>query len=142
MHNLNERAFELCNAMAADADQLGIAVSKLECGTRIIDCGVKAAGSTEAGRRLAEICLAGLGTVFVKPAAPGTPTNQQVHVSTNAPVAACMASQYAGWELKADKFFAMGSGPMRAAAGREELFNDIDNRERADVCVGVLETGK
>src|SRR5262245_61258055 len=133
MPNLNERAHELSNAMAADADSLDIAVGTLDCGTRIIDCGVKAPGSTEAGRRLAEICLAGLGTVFVKPAAAGTPTAQQVHVSTNAPVAACMASQYAGWELKGEKFFAMGSGPMRAAAAREELFNDIDHREKADV---------
>jgi methenyltetrahydromethanopterin cyclohydrolase len=142
MSTLNERAHELCNAMAADADSLGIAVSTLTCGTRILDCGVKAPGGTEAGRRLAEICLAGLGTGFVKPAAPGAPTNQQVHVTTNAPIAACMASQYAGWELKGEKFFAMGSGPMRAAAGREELFNHIDHREKSDVCVGVLETGK
>ena len=41
MPTLNERAHELCNAMAADADKLGIAVSTLACGTRIIDCGVK-----------------------------------------------------------------------------------------------------
>ena len=61
MPTLNERAHELCDAMAADADALGIAVSTLACGTRIIDCGVKAAGSIEAGRRLAEVCLAGLG---------------------------------------------------------------------------------
>jgi methenyltetrahydromethanopterin cyclohydrolase len=53
-----------------------------------------------------------------------------------------MASQYAGWEIRGDKFFAMGSGPMRAAAGREDLFNDIGHRERPDRCVGVLESGK
>jgi methenyltetrahydromethanopterin cyclohydrolase len=48
----------------------------------------------------------------------------------------------AGWELKAEKFFAMGSGPMRAAAGREPLFDDIGYREQAEQCVGVLETHK
>ena len=53
-----------------------------------------------------------------------------------------MASQYAGWEIKAEKFFAMGSGPMRAAACREEIFKDIGNCERPAVCVGVLETRK
>ena len=53
-----------------------------------------------------------------------------------------MASQYAGWEIKGEKFFAMGSGPMRAAACREELFKDIGNCEKPTVCVGVLETGK
>jgi methenyltetrahydromethanopterin cyclohydrolase len=53
-----------------------------------------------------------------------------------------MASQYAGWEVKGDGFFAMGSGPMRAAAGRETLFDIIGHRERPEVCVGVFETSK
>jgi methenyltetrahydromethanopterin cyclohydrolase len=53
-----------------------------------------------------------------------------------------MASQYAGWEIKGGKFFAMGSGPMRAAACREELFKDIGHCEHPGVCVGVLETSK
>ena len=34
----------------------------------------------------------------------------------------------------------MGSGPMRAAAGKEDLFDTIGNREQADVAVGILET--
>lgn len=157
MTTLNERAHELCNAMARDADELGIAVSTLPCGTRIIDCGVKAAGSIQAGRRLAEICLAGLGRVSVElgpdyeddgfhgvritqsvfPAA-----HSLVTVETPDPVGACMASQYAGWEIKGEKFFAMGSGPMRAAACREEIFQSIGRCEKAEVCVGVLETSK
>jgi methenyltetrahydromethanopterin cyclohydrolase len=61
---------------------------------------------------------------------------------TKSPIAACMASQYAGWEIKGEKYFAMGSGPMRAAACREELFRDIGGCEKPDVCVGVLETSK
>ena len=140
MATLNDQAWQLCDAMAADAERLGVAVSVLPCGTRLIDCGVEVSGSIEAGRRLAEVCLAGLGTVYVKPA--DGPTAHQVHVTTNAPVAACMASQYAGWEIKAEKFFAMGSGPMRAAAGREELFDTIGHCEQADRCVGILETAK
>ena len=53
-----------------------------------------------------------------------------------------MASQYAGWEIKGEKFFAMGSGPMRAAACREELFKEIGHCEKPEDCVGVLETSK
>src|SRR5262245_31008184 len=116
MPTLNERAHELCDAMAADADQLGIAVHTLPRGTRLIDCGIKTAGSVETGRRLAHVCLAGLGDVYISSADTAPSTSQQVTVATKAPIAACMASQYAGWELKAEKFFAMGSGPMRAAA--------------------------
>jgi methenyltetrahydromethanopterin cyclohydrolase len=142
MPTLNERAYELCNAMAAEAEQLGIAVSTLACGTRIIDCGVKAPGSLEAGRRLAEVCLAGLGIVELQASdssVPNTGCNKSVSVSTQNPVAACMASQYAGWELKGNKFFAMGSGPMRAAACRETIFQYIGNCEKPTRCVGVLE---
>lgn len=142
MPSLNERAHELCNAMAADAEQLGIAVSTLPCGTRLIDCGVNAPGSKEAGRRLAEVCMAGLGRVQFMAASPEILNVEGVQVNTNRPVAACMASQYAGWEVKGDKFFAMGSGPMRAAACREELFKDIGYCETPDLCVGVLETSK
>ena len=53
-----------------------------------------------------------------------------------------MASQYAGWQVQAGKFFAMGSGPMRAAYGKEELFEHLPGRETAPVAVGVLETRK
>jgi methenyltetrahydromethanopterin cyclohydrolase len=127
--------------MVADADELGIAVSILDCGTRIIDCGVKAVGSIEAGRRLAEVCLADLGDVEVSGGnRPGFWSGPSVEVRSDWPVAACMASQYAGWEIKAEKYFAMGSGPMRAAACREELFKEIGGCEKSEVCVGVLET--
>src|SRR5215212_4284851 len=142
MSTLNERAHELCNAMIAEADTLGIAVSTLACGTRIIDCGIQATGSAEAGRRLALVCLSGLGDVYISAANKAASTSQDITVATKTRIAACMASQYAGWEIKAEKFFAMGSGPMRSAACREEIFKDIGNCERPDVCVGVLETRK
>jgi methenyltetrahydromethanopterin cyclohydrolase len=141
MSNLNERAHELCDALAADADSLGVSVNTLPCGTRLIDCGVKAPGSLEAGRRVAQVCLSGRGDVFIAAARNAT-GSQEVSVATKEPVAACMASQYAGWEIKGEKFFAMGSGPMRAAACREDIFKDIGNCEQPTVCVGVLETRK
>ena len=65
-----------------------------------------------------------------------------VQVTTDHPTAACMASQYAGWQITGEKYFAMGSGPMRAAAGREELFEKIPGREQSDAAVGVLETSQ
>ena len=142
MSILNERAWQLCDAMAADAGQLGIFIHTLPCGTRLIDCGVQAAGSIAAGRRLAEVCMAGLGDVEIVRSGEGALTAFEVYVVTKQPIAACMASQYAGWEIKGDGFFAMGSGPMRAAACREELFQTIGHCEQADRCVGVLESGK
>ncbi|HEV3236872.1 MAG TPA: methenyltetrahydromethanopterin cyclohydrolase, partial [Gemmataceae bacterium] len=49
---------------------------------------------------------------------------------------------YAGWEIKVGKFFAMGSGPMRAAYGKEKIFDEIPGREQPPVAVGVLESRK
>jgi methenyltetrahydromethanopterin cyclohydrolase len=80
-----------------------------------------------------------LADVTLAPGPDGTPL---VQVATDWPVPACMASQYAGWQVSVGKFFAMGSGPMRAAAGREEVFSQIGYREDATVAVGVLETRK
>jgi methenyltetrahydromethanopterin cyclohydrolase len=142
MLHLNDRAWRLADALAADAAALGVSESRAAGGCRILDCGVKAAGGLEAGRRLAEICLAGLGQVAIAPQAIGDRAVPHVTVATDQPLAACMASQYAGWQLAGEKFFAMGSGPMRAVARREPLFEDLPVREEAPRVVGVLETGK
>src|SRR5262245_46882203 len=127
--------------MEADASWLNVAVSRTSAGTRIIDCGVKAVGGLEAGGRLAEICLADCGRVEF-----GCGTTESstplVSVRTDQPLVACMASQYAGWQIAGEKFFAMGSGPMRAVARKEPLFEHLGYRERADRVVGILETSK
>ncbi len=140
---LNERAHELCDRWctygSTDSD---VEVIPMPCGTRVIDCGVKAAGGLSAGLKLAEICLAGLGSVRIRSPKSAIWEGPWVHVHTDQPVAACMASQYAGWQITGEKFFAMGSGPMRAAYGKEKLFDDIGFREQPAVAVGVLETGK
>ena len=107
-----------------------------------MDFGMNAPGSLDAGCELALVCMSSLGLVYIEPAKAVLLASHEVHVSTRSPVAACMASQYAGWEIKGEKFFAMGSGPMRAAAGREELFDAIGYREQPEACVGVLETNK
>lgn len=142
MLSLNELAWQKCDELAAQAERLNVAVSTAATGTRVIDCGVKATGGLEAGRRLAEICLAGLGDVQIASGRGGEMPWPVVSVRTDQPLLACMASQYAGWQLTGEKFFAMGSGPMRAVACREPLFEQLAVRERADQVVGVLETSK
>jgi methenyltetrahydromethanopterin cyclohydrolase len=140
--NLNQRAFELCLEAHAAADELRIR-GRQELGSALIlDFGVEAAGGLEAGLRLAEICTAGLAQISLVPADRSTWRGAAVQVVTDDPVRACMASQYAGWKLAHGKYFAMGSGPMRAAAGKEAIFDKIGFREVADVAVGVLETSK
>jgi methenyltetrahydromethanopterin cyclohydrolase len=139
--SLNERAVRLAGGMAGDAALLRITESRA-AGARILDCGVAATGGLNAGLGLARICLAGLGEVTLAPGDAEGLNRPTVQVVTDHPVLACMASQYAGWQVAVGKYFAMGSGPMRAAYGKEELFDHIGGRERPAAAVGVLETRK
>lgn len=139
---LNERAQRLADYMASQAAALRIAVSASTAGARLIDCGIKTPGGVQAGLALARVCMAGQAEISLVPGDIAGLAVPQVMVTSDHPVAACMASQYAGWQISVGKFFAMGSGPMRAAYGKEELFDHIPGREQAPVAVGVLETRK
>lgn len=142
MVNLNDRAKYIADTLIDLADDFKIRSSFSPQGVSLIDLGVSVIGGLEAGRLLAETCLAGLGHVSYVPSADIIPTTSAVQIDTDHPVEACMASQYAGWQLQTDDFFGMGSGAMRAAAGREELFNVIGYTEKASQVVGIIETAK
>jgi methenyltetrahydromethanopterin cyclohydrolase len=139
---LNERSQRLADHMAATAAALRIEVKSTAAGMRILDCGISAAGGLQAGLALARVCLAGLADVSLMPGDVAGIACPVVQVSSDAPVLACMASQYAGWQIAVGKFFGMGSGPMRAHYGKEELFNHIPGKEQAPLAVGVIETRK
>lgn len=138
---LNESANLVANQLELDAERLRVGVSRVG-GARIIDCGGAVTGSLGAGLALARACLADLGEVSYVPCPVPEIGGPAVQVSTDDPVRACLASQYAGWQISVGKYFAMGSGPMRALAAREELFNHIKGKEESRVAVGVLETKK
>lgn len=140
--SLNERALRLADHMAATAAALRIAVHTTPNGARLLDCGVGVEGGLQAGLAMARVCLAGQAEVSLMPSTFDDMPCPLVQVHSDHPVAACMASQYAGWQVSVGKFFAMGSGPMRAAYGKEELFETIPGREQASAVVGVLETHK
>jgi methenyltetrahydromethanopterin cyclohydrolase len=142
MLSLNGRAQKLCDLLEAQAADTRVDVRITSGVSRLIDCGVAAVGGIEAGLALAKICMAGLAEVTIVPGRAEIGIGPAVQVRTDHPLAACMASQYAGWQLAEGKFFAMGSGPMRAAAGKESVFDDIGHREDASHVVGVLETSK
>ena len=139
---LNQGAWERCQPLLDNPARFRVSVSRQEGGSQLIDCGIFAPGGLAAGVALAEVCLAGLAQVEITTGRPDVWAGPAVSVHTDHPIAACMASQYAGWQVAGEKFFAMGSGPMRAARGREPLFDDIGLRESPTHAVGVLECGK
>lgn len=139
---LNERALRLADYIASNAAGLRVEAHTTPSGAKLIDCGIKAPGGLQAGLAMARVCLAGQAELSLAPGDVAGIACPSVVVTTDHPVLACMASQYAGWQISVGKFFAMGSGPMRAAYGKEELFEHIPGKEQAPVAVGVLETRK
>jgi methenyltetrahydromethanopterin cyclohydrolase len=138
---LNERAQVVADRIRAN--RVDLAVDLLEVGgATVFDCGVKSAGGIGAGLELARVCLSNMADVSLQAGDAASLGLPRVQVACDQPVRACMASQYAGWQISVGKYFAMASGPMRAMYGKEKLFDDIGGRERSHVAVGVLETGK
>jgi methenyltetrahydromethanopterin cyclohydrolase len=135
--SMNERAAAIVDAMATDADALGIDVRKLGSGARLVDC---ARGGLQAGLGFAAACMGGLGRLDPVPVVVGARTWPGIGVAVDEPAAACLGAQYAGWKLEHDDFFAMASGPGRALARAEELFDELAWSEEAARAVLCLET--
>lgn len=139
---LNDLASQLIEEINEGPEDYRIARQDVDNNGLLLDFGVVTEGGIEAGVALAAICMAGLADVSMAPGLIGDIGWPQVVVETDSPVAACLFSQYAGWRISVDKYFAMGSGPMRAVAAKEELFDKLWYREQADQVVGVLESSK
>ena len=138
--DMNELATEIADSMVEHAALLRVHHEILPGGARVIDAGIMADGGYDAGLALAEICMGGLGSIAYAPVQIGGQAWPGVTVWTDHPAVSCMASQYAGWAISVDKYFAMGSGPLRAHARVEhELFEKLEYAEEADHGVLVLE---
>ena len=144
--SVNERAAKLVARLVADAVELRIGITRGELGETLVDAGSQSLGGIAAGLRIAEICMGGLADVRLGPSAatPRWPWSIVVHSSN--PVVACLASQYAGWSLSLKEgeqsFFALGSGPARALARREPLFEDLQYADSAESTTLVIESNR
>jgi methenyltetrahydromethanopterin cyclohydrolase len=144
--SINTRAAALVERMKADAAALRVDVAKGERGETLIDAGRRAPGGIAAGVRLAEICMGGLGQVDLVPNERASRWPFTVVARSSQPVIACLASQYAGWRLAhgegRDAYFALASGPARALARREPIFEHLAYRDSADSGTLVIEGAK
>ncbi|WP_022948591.1 methenyltetrahydromethanopterin cyclohydrolase [Methylohalobius crimeensis] len=143
---INDNTRPLVEALVRDANKLRLKISRLGNGVTLVDAGIEVDGGLEAGRRIAEICMGGLGSVTLAHTAvtPGWPLRVNVHATD--PVLSCLGSQYAGWSLShgkgKDAFYALGSGPARALCVKEPLFKELDYQDQADTTVLVMEVDK
>jgi len=141
--HLNDNAQAIVDRMIAEAERLGIGYARGSLGEHLIDAGAKFPGSLDAGLKIVEICTGGLATVSTSLDRAFARWPLSIEVRSSQPVLACLASQYAGWQLTHEKYFAMGSGPVRALARVEPLFSELEYREPdAASSVVVLETDR
>lgn len=139
------------NALAApwveqfvrNAAAFRVQAARGETSATIVDAGIAVPGGLEAGRRVAEISMGGLGTVRILPGDDRVLGLDVVHVHSASPIIACLCSQYAGWSLSHGEgkgaFHALASGPGRALALREPLFEELGYADRYIRAVFVLE---
>lgn len=132
----------LVEALINDAATLRLGVEKTASGATIVDGGIDVRGGLEAGRRITEICLGGLGRASFVPDGRFPRWHSAIQITTVDPVIACLGSQYAGWSLSEGDFFALGSGPARALWAKEELFGELGYKDEAANAALVLETDK
>ena len=144
--SINKTVKPLVEKLLERADQLNIGVHTSECGAKIVDAGINYNGCLESGRLITEICMGGLGKVDLTMTSNTDNWPLTINVSSTNPVLSCLASQYAGWNLsfvkEEDNFNALGSGPCRALALKEDLFKDLDYSDKFYSTVVVLEVDR
>ncbi|MEQ1902663.1 MAG: methenyltetrahydromethanopterin cyclohydrolase [Pirellulaceae bacterium] len=142
LENLNLRSRQLIERLGGSRlDELDVRVIAGPLGCIILDFGVDRLGTIAAGKILAEICLADLAKVSIEPSNRAEWPMPIVAVETDHPLSACIASQYAGWPVSADGYFAMASGPARLLRGKEDILARYGLAEVATQGVVILESG-
>ena len=141
--SINKQVKPLVEHLIESHEKLNLSITESDGGAKIIDAGIKTTGCLEAGRIITEICMGGLGTVSLSMTNNIHNWPLSIHVHSTDPVLSCLGSQYAGWSLSFvqndDNFSALGSGPCRALAGKEEIFEDIGYEDKFFSTVVVLE---
>jgi methenyltetrahydromethanopterin cyclohydrolase len=136
----------LLRRLIDEAAALRLRVETTAEGCTLVDAGIDCDGGIAAGLRIAEICLGGLGSVTLGGNGPFRHWPWSLSVHAAHPVLACLGSQLAGWQLSVgsgkDSYQALGSGPGRAVARKEILFDELDYRDVADGACLVLEVEK
>jgi methenyltetrahydromethanopterin cyclohydrolase len=140
-HSVNQGSLEVVKEILDRKDELSCIVKEMKSGTTLIDAGIDCKGSGELGRLIGETSLGGLGVVRITRMVIGDLELPAVIVSVEHPKIGTLGSQYAGWSIKMNKHYALGSGPARALARVERrLFEEIDYQDASKKSVIILET--
>ncbi len=141
--SVNLGALRLVEELCSRAEYFGVSIEKTILGTILIDAGIQAKGGFLAGQAITEICLGGFGSAAIFPTQYDDLILPSIFVHTEHPAISTLGSQFAGWQIKAEKYTAIGSGPARALALKpKELYEKIQYEDTGKKAVLVLETSK
>jgi len=141
-YSINKNTNPLVEKIIHDKIKLNLDVFEGAEGCTIIDAGINTLGSIEAGIKISEICLGGLGAISMIPNGSSKHFGWNISVYASNPVLACLGSQYAGWSLSCKDFFSLGSGPVRSIAQKEKIFGDINYSDKDKKTCIILEVDK
>ena len=136
--SINQLAVKVVKEIIAREDALGVKVIKMECGATLIDMGLNAKGSNEAGILFTRVTLGDMATVNLGVWKLDEDYSfGSVELFVTEPLIACLASQIAGWQLGTGEFATIGSGPARAQAviPSDYYLNMTPYRDRNDEVV-------
>ncbi len=138
--SVNDNAKEIVDLLIKDKDRLKLSILN-KGGATIIDAGINVEGSYRAGALITDICMGGLGKTSITTRRYGDFDLPTVTVTTNHPAVALLGSQLAGWRIKSEEFFALGSGPARALSMQpKELYEEIKYQDRSKYAILLMET--
>ena len=124
--SVNRNAYNLVKRLCDCADEFGVIVKKSPSGATLIDAGIEAQGGFGSGQLITEICLGGLAKAEITYKRYSDLELPSIFVHTDYPAISSLGSQFAGWQIKVDKYTAMGSGPARALSLKpKELLDKI-----------------
>jgi methenyltetrahydromethanopterin cyclohydrolase len=139
--SVNELALEIFENLAEYAEEFNAAYHELDNGARIVDCGVSTRGGYAAGRAFTEICMGGLGEVNFRMGHIKEFPVPFIDVFTDFPSISCLGAQKAGWTVKHNNYFAMGSGPARALSLKpKHTYEVIEYEDDFDSAIIALES--
>ena len=141
--SVNRLAWKLLDELVEDAELYGVKIEKTDSGTTIIDAGANAIGGFEAGKIITEICMGGCAKAAITHQKYGNLDLPSIQIYSDHPVIATLGSQYAGWQINEEGYFAIGSGPARALAQKpKDIYGEIGYKDDFNRGIVVLETDK
>ncbi|MGD0160604.1 MAG: methenyltetrahydromethanopterin cyclohydrolase [Candidatus Bathyarchaeia archaeon] len=141
--SVNQQAWKLLDELVEHAEVYGIKIGETDSGTTIIDAGANARGGFEAGRIITEICMGGCAKAAITHQKYGDLDLPSIQIYSDHPVIATLGSQYAGWQINKDGYFAIGSGPARALAQKpKDIYGEIGYEDNFNKGIIVLEAEK